>query len=183
VAFLAGYEHTPNLDAVGWLLREIMPLVWQSLPDLPCVLAGSDMPEALRRFDDTRVIALGEVAELDTVFQRVRLTVAPLRFGAGVKAKVLDSLAAGVPCVCTGVAAEGLDFRGALSALRGDTAAELAARIVSLHEDRDGLGRLSQAGQMLIWQNHSPAEVDRRLAEAIGPQHLPMGQQGRRAWA
>jgi hypothetical protein len=57
------------------------------------------MPAAVRRLAGPGVLALGQVAELAEVFDRVRLTVAPLRYGAGVKGKVLDSLAAGVPCV------------------------------------------------------------------------------------
>ena len=99
VAFIGSYTHAPNVDAAHWLVEAVMPLVWQTEPDLACLLVGSDMPEAVRRLARPGVLALGQVADLGEVFDRVRLTVAPLRYGAGVKGKVLDSFAAGVPCV------------------------------------------------------------------------------------
>ena len=82
--------------------------------------------------------ALGQVAELGERVRQVRLTVAPLRYGAGVKGKVLDSLAAGVPCIMSPVAAEGLELPDSLLALVSEDAAALAALICRLHRDADG---------------------------------------------
>ena len=70
------------------------------------------MPETLRARARDDVEAIGAVGDLADIFDRVRVTVAPLAYGAGIKGKVLDSLAAGIPCVCTPIAAEGLDSAG-----------------------------------------------------------------------
>jgi glycosyltransferase involved in cell wall biosynthesis len=100
-----------------------MPLVWRDAPQIECLLVGSDMPDAMRDLARQGVVLVGAVADLGSVFDRVRLTVAPLRFGAGVKGKVLDSLASGVPCVMSPVAAEGLALPPALQDLVGQDAA------------------------------------------------------------
>ena len=99
-----------------------MPLVRQTNPAITCLLVGADMPDPVRRLAGPGVEVVGRVGDLgEQVFDRVRLTVAPLRFGAGVKGKVLDSFAAGVPCVMSEVAAEGLVLSPVLRALVGET--------------------------------------------------------------
>jgi glycosyltransferase involved in cell wall biosynthesis len=102
VAFIGGFKHAPNVDAARWLVDEVLAIVRQTVPEMECVLVGSDMTDDLR-CDLARpgVTILGHVENLAEVFERVRLTVAPLRFGAGLKDKVLRSLAAGLPCVGT----------------------------------------------------------------------------------
>ena len=122
VAFIGSYGHAPNLDAARWLIDEIMPAVRKRKPDIECLLVGSDMPEQLRRLCKDGVVAIGYVKDLAEIFDRVRLTVAPLTYGAGIKGKVIDSLSAGLPCVCTPIAAEGLDFPEALQACIAESA-------------------------------------------------------------
>ena len=101
VAFIDGFGHAPNQDAAQWLVGEIMPLVRKRSPNIECLLVGSETPESLLRLCDNGIVAVGHVDTLVEVFDRVRLTVAPLSYGAGVKGKVIESLAAGIPCVCT----------------------------------------------------------------------------------
>jgi hypothetical protein len=108
------------------------------------------------------------VVELASVFDRVRLTVAPLAYGAGVKGKVLDSLAAGVPCVCTPAAAEGLDLPEPLAELVADTSAGLARSIAALHGD-EGLNRAcSESGLAYVAEHLSDGRVDRLMQLATG---------------
>src|SRR5258708_38641156 len=111
-----------------------MPLVWRTDPGIECLLVGSDMPTSVRSLARPGVEILGEVSDLQaSVYDRVRLTVAPLRYGAGVKGKVLDGLAAGVPCVMTAVAAEGMPPPPVLQDLVGRTAEGVAGLLCQLH--------------------------------------------------
>jgi len=176
VAFIGGYAHAPNVDAACWLVDGVMPLVRQADPTIECLLVGSDMPEVVWRLAGPGVVALGHVEDLGRVFQRVRLTVAPLRYGAGVKGKVLESLAAGVPCVMTPVAAEGLGLPASLRALVGEDAVQLAALILCLHGDAKVHRTAVEAGQALIHVNHNAAGVTAALLAAIeGRAHEPRG--------
>ena len=113
------------------------------------------------------MLVLGHVAQLGEVFNRVRLTVAPLRYGAGVKGKVLESFAAGVPCIMSPIAAEGLGLPASLRALVGEDAAALATLICRLHQDVDVHRKSARAGRALIRANHAEAVVTAALRAAI----------------
>jgi glycosyltransferase involved in cell wall biosynthesis len=168
VAFIGHYGHAPNADAASWLVDTVMPLVWQQQPAIECRLVGSAMPAAVQALAGPGVTVLGHVPQLATVLNQVRLTVAPLRFGAGVKGKVLDSFAAGVPCVMTPVAAEGLGLPPALQAMVGTDAAALAALICGYHDDAARHGAAAQAGLALMRDAHSAAAVMAALSDALG---------------
>ncbi len=169
VAFIGGYAHTPNVDAAHFLVDDIMKLVWARDGSIPCLLVGSDMPETVKRLAGPHVVVLGHVPDLGSVFDRVRLTVAPLRYGAGVKGKVLASLAAGIPCVMSPVAAEGIGLPMALQSLVGETEADMAALILKLHGDATACEAAGNAGRSFVAQHFSQAAVDARLAAVVGP--------------
>jgi len=172
VAFIGSFGHAPNLDAAHFLVGTVMPLVWDEDPTIPCLLVGSDLPASLRDAAAAapagRVEALGHVPALSVVWDRVRLSVAPVRFGAGLKGKVLDSLAAGVPCVCSPMAAEGMEFSPDLSALVADTPEGLARIILRLHGDAPDNAGLAAAGLAWVRRALSAAGIDKALAAAAG---------------
>lgn len=97
----------------------------------------------------------------------MRLTVAPLRYGAGIKGKVLSSLAAGVPCVMTGCAAEGLALPAALAGLVADAPDELARLIIRLHEDMAWHEELSRAGLDYVAERFAAPVIDAAFAHAL----------------
>ena len=173
VAFVGSYGHAPNLDAAHELLEQVMPLVWAEDATIPLLLAGSDLPSGLRAAG-TRPAAgpvevLGWVDDLDALFARVRLTASPLRYGAGLKGKVLDSLAAGLPCLCSPMAAEGMDLPEPLTPLIATTAADMAASILRLHRDEAEYIEMRDAGLAWIGEHFSPARIDAALGAALGP--------------
>jgi len=168
MAFIGSYGHAPNADAARWLIEAVMPLVWREAPEITCLLAGSGMPEGVRALARPGVEVLGEVADLAAaVFEQVRLTVAPLRYGAGVKGKVLDSLAAGIPCVMSPVAAEGLHLPAALRALVSADAAGLAALICRLHRDEAACDEAAREGLRLVREHHNEEVVAAALDVAV----------------
>ena len=168
LVFVAGFAHQPNADGLLWLLESVMPAVWAKVPAMTLTVAGADMPPGLRRAaSDARVHLLGHVADLASVYRMARVAVAPLRFGAGLKGKVLEAWAAGLPCAMTPTAAEGLDLPAGLAA---DVAAEPAAfakRILALHAREDINTRHVQAARALLSQEFSQARVTATLAAAI----------------
>ena len=110
----------------------------------------------------------GPVADVAPWFESLRLTVAPLRFGAGVKGKVVSSLAAGVPCVATPVAVEGMGLRdGDGGVLVAATPEALADRVLRAHEDPGVWADLSAGGLAHVAARFSPADWRRTLEEAL----------------
>ena len=167
LAFVGSYAHEPNLDAVHHLVRDIMPLVWARAPHIRALLVGSGMPGSVRALAGPRVVVLGQVGRLADVFELVRLTVAPLRFGAGIKGKVMDSLAAGVPCACSPVAAEGLDLPQ-IPGLVGWTVDALAHSIIDLHEDEAVNLLASRRGLDYAAEALDDAKIDALLRPVLG---------------
>lgn len=144
--FLGGFNHPPNVDAALWLVEEIMPLVWQRLPEAMLYLVGNTPPDEVQRLAGERVVVTGYVADLAPELARRRLSVAPLRYGAGVKGKINMSLSHGLPVVATPLAIEGMSLDPGRDVLVGRDAAQLAGEIVRLHGDEALWQALSDAG-------------------------------------
>jgi glycosyltransferase involved in cell wall biosynthesis len=168
LAFVGHYGYAPNEDAACWLADIVMPLVWQIDPDIRCILAGSDMTTRVRELARPGISLVAPGAELhQAVYDQVRVSVAPLRYGAGLTGKVLQSLAAGVPCVMSSVAAAGLDLNPALQGLIGRDAAELASQIVHLHANPAANAAAARAGLSFINQNFTAERVTAGLRAAL----------------
>jgi glycosyltransferase involved in cell wall biosynthesis len=172
IAFIGSFAHAPNVDAARWLVDGIMPLVWREAPDLRCLIAGSDMSEDLhQQLARPRVKVLGRVERLADVFEQVRLTIAPLRFGAGLKDKVLRSMAAGLPCIGTPDAFDGMQgLPEAISNFcRRDTASGLAAAIVRMHRDEAANTGCSHAGLNYMDAFYNKARIEALIREIAQP--------------
>ncbi|MBF0891381.1 glycosyltransferase [Gluconobacter sp. LMG 1744] len=157
--FVGHYAHQPNLDAAFWLIEEIMPLVHKRRPDIICYLVGSHMPERLRNTTSPGIEILGYVQDLNEVFSRVRIGVAPLRFGAGIKGKVLEMLGWGLPVVMTPVAAEGIPLPVELKEVVVEKDADsIANMIISMHDDRD-IDSISRIGVSFIREKYCISSI------------------------
>ncbi len=167
VLFVGNFAHLPNVDAAQWLVEEILPLVRQEVPDLTLHLAGSNVSEQITALASDHVVVHGWVPTLGDLYRRLRLSVAPLRFGAGMKGKVGESLSFGVPIVTTSIGAEGLGPIDRQGALVADDAAELARLIVDAYGDSDLWAMLSSSGRALMAQRFSPEAVRSQLAPIL----------------
>jgi len=166
--FVGGFEHTPNTDAVLTLVREVMPLVWREEPGARLTIVGADPPEEVQGLASPRVEVGGWVQDLEPILNRARALLAPLTYGAGLKGKVTQALAEGLPVVTTPVGAEGLDAIDGEQLLIGQTPAELAERAVQILRDDELWTRLSAAGQQLAAERCSPGVMADRLRELVG---------------
>ena len=110
ILFVAGFAHPPNVDAAIWFVREILPLIRAHRPDARLTLVGSNPTVKVQQLVGEGVKVTGFVsdAELATYYASARVAVVPLRFGAGVKLKVVEALREGVPLVTTPVGVQGL---------------------------------------------------------------------------
>jgi GT2 family glycosyltransferase len=168
IAFIGGFRHPPNVDAVLWFAKVIWPLVRARLPEAEFLIYGSKMPEevhALSRIPGIR--PKGFVESLASVFDAVRLTVAPLRYGAGLKGKVGESIAHGVPCIGTDIAYEG--FGDALSAACSAATPEaIAEKVIHLATDDLAWQEVSRLGLDYAQAELSMDAVVARLRVVLG---------------
>ena len=146
--FVGGFWHSPNEDAVSWFVRDVWPLILKQRPDMIFRVAGSNPSEqilALRGHPGIEV--LGYVPSLTYLFDCSRMSVAPLRYGAGVKGKVGQSMACGLPVVATTIAAEGMSLEHGKHLLVADAPDEFAAAVLRLATDDDLWRRLQANGR------------------------------------
>lgn len=161
--FVGGFEHPPNTDAALTLIGDVMPHVWRTCPDVRVKIVGADAPDAVTALASRRVEVTGWVADLDPLLDAARVMVAPLTYGAGLKGKVTQALAYGLPVVTTPVGAEGLDAVDGEHMLIAEVPQELAEQVVRLLHDDELWRRLSASGQQLIAERCSPEVMRERL--------------------
>lgn len=167
ICFVGGFQHPPNIDAVNFFVKEVLPLVNRELPEVVFKIIGSKPPMELEALRSDNVEILGFVQDLEPMWSGIRLSVAPLRFGAGVKGKVCMSLSYGVPVVCTPVAAEGMGLQDGKEVLIGSTARELAGQIVRAYTDPKVWNSLSVAGMKLVDEEFSTATNRKRIVQYL----------------
>ena len=169
LGFIGGYKHLPNIDAINYFLAEIWPLIRAELPGARFYMMGADMPDDLKKRTDPGLVVVGQVEDLRSAFDSLRLTVAPLRFGAGAKGKVVSSLTHGLPCVATSIAAEGMGLDGGV--LVADTPEQFAKEVVRVCKDDDLWRSLSEKGLALMNRRYSLAAgsvLVKQLLESVG---------------
>ncbi len=169
VLFVAGFGHPPNVDAAKWLVENIMPIVWETNPKVKVSLVGSNPTGVVKALASDLVEVTGYVsdAELLRRYASARVAVVPLRFGAGVKSKVTESLQQGVPLVTTTVGAQGLPGIERCT-LISDSPEEIAKAIVSLMANDERWTELSRAGAQYAESNFSAATMRDSLLGALG---------------
>ena len=165
--FIGSFLHPPNIDAVFYFVREVFPLILQRMPDLRFHIAGSDMPHSVRALKSKSVNPLGYLRDVTPWFQRARVFVAPLRHGAGMKGKVGQSLAFGLPVVTTSVGAEGMGLVHEVHAMIAEDAADFAEAVIRLCSDDNLWQRLSCGGQDLMDRHFSKEAVGCALTAVL----------------
>lgn len=149
ILFVGSFGHHPNQDAMQFFLDSIVPLLEQPLRDEKIWIVGANPPAWLKARETENVCITGHLAVLVPLFQQARLSIAPLRYGAGVKGKVSESMSYGVPVVGTAIAAEGLQVVNGQDMLIADEPEAFAAAIFKLYSDEILWNQLSKNGLAL----------------------------------
>jgi glycosyltransferase involved in cell wall biosynthesis len=165
--FLGGFAHLPNGDGIKWFVREVWPLLQARGFPHRLIIAGSEVPDDVAALASDQIEVRGYVEDLATLYSACRISIAPLRYGAGVKGKVVASLSFGVPVVATSVAAEGTGLHHGETVLIADTPTEMADAIVRLYEEADLWQRLSYDGYRFCVDRFSLAAGARKLLPLV----------------
>ncbi|MDD5328815.1 MAG: glycosyltransferase [Sulfuricella sp.] len=163
ILFIGGFMHKPNVDAVLFFGREIWPLLRRELPDLEFFVIGSDPPPEVRSLDGNGIHIVGYTEKLAPYFDRCRLSVVPLRYGAGIKGKIGTSLSFGVPSVATSLAVEGMGLEDGENVLLADGAEPFADAVARLYLDETLWNRLSAGGLEFVSRHYSLEAGQQRL--------------------
>jgi glycosyltransferase involved in cell wall biosynthesis len=177
IAFVGGFSHRPNVDAVEYFLSAVWPRLHARHPDIPFFVVGSSLPDQLASRRDPGVRFVGHVEHIDHFLDGVKLTVAPLRFGAGAKGKVVLSLGRGVPCVASEIAAEGMGLQDGREIAVARSPEDYIEQICSLYDDKAAWTQRSSAGlnrARSVFALDNGIRLTRDILQSIGvPVPLP----------
>jgi GT2 family glycosyltransferase len=163
IVFIGGFEHEPNIDAVLFFATEVLPRVAGRMPGAVFHVIGPEPPPAIRRLASPQIRIHGHVADVRPIFDRARVSVAPLRYGAGVKGKVNQSMALGVPTIVTSIAAEGMHLVNKENTMIADGPESFAEALYETWSSPELWQRISKSGRENIRQHFSVNAADRRI--------------------
>ncbi|MBV9149564.1 MAG: glycosyltransferase, partial [Candidatus Eremiobacteraeota bacterium] len=166
--FVGNFVHSPNVDAAIYLAKEVFPMIAERVPGARLTLVGNEPPPSVRALRSELVDVSGYVEDLEPFMQRARVFIAPIRFGAGIKGKIVQSMAYGVPVVTTPIGAEGIGLTHGVDAMIAESAAALADFGVSLHEDETQWQKFSTAAGERI-AAFAPAAISAKLKTLLQP--------------
>ena len=156
--FVGGFAHPPNADAVLWFAEEIFPLIRRALPEANFYIVGSKVTEEIQALEKpgNGIVVKGFVTEeeLAELYSTCRMVVVPLRYGAGVKGKVVEAIYNGAPIVTTSTGAEGIPSGETVLEIE-DEAAAFAAKTISLYQDPERLAQMCRRTQEYIREYYS----------------------------
>jgi GT2 family glycosyltransferase/2-polyprenyl-3-methyl-5-hydroxy-6-metoxy-1,4-benzoquinol methylase/glycosyltransferase involved in cell wall biosynthesis len=135
IVFVGGYNHTPNVDAVKFFVQDVMPLLRQKLIGVRFYVIGSKPPADIQSLASDDIIIAGFVEDLMPLLNKMRVSVAPLRYGAGIKGKIGTAMAVGLPVVATSLATEGMSLTDGENILVADSAQSIANAIEKIYQD------------------------------------------------
>ncbi len=170
--FIGGFQHKPNIDAVLFFVREIYPLVSEHLRDAKFYIIGDKAPPEVAALATERIVVAGLQRDVRPFFDSVKLSVAPLRFGAGVKGKINHSMAFGVPVIATSLAIEGMELQDREDILVADEPEEFARALIELYESEELWTRLSENGILKTRTLYSTDAARKRLESLFSDDHL-----------
>lgn len=153
--FVGGYRHAPNVDAVLWFAEKIFPAIYEKLK-VPFYVVGADAPDEVKNIKVPGVEILGGISdqELEEMYRRVKLAVVPLRYGAGVKGKIIEAMYQRIPVVTTKIGAEGIpDEQNAL--ITADDEKDFVKTVCEVYRDHQELKRISEIYKKLITKYYS----------------------------
>ncbi len=165
--FIGGFLHTPNEDAMLWFIERIFPKIEQAIKGITCTIVGSHPTDVVRSFASSSVNVTGYIEDVTPFFENSRVFVSPLRYGAGVKGKIGQSLSFGLPVVTTSIGAEGMGLKDGKTMLLAEDEDKFVQKVIQLYHDRQLWQKLSANGMELIKERFSPQVIEKSLANLM----------------
>ena len=167
IAFLGGFNHLPNREAVKYFVQSVMPFLRIESPGIMFHVYGSKVTADIEELASDDVIIEGYVESLNIVFDTCRVFVAPLLSGAGIKGKVLESIAHGIPCVLSSVAAEATGLIDRHSVLIADEPQQWSRCIAELYTNKILWKNLADRSHELVDTLYSRSEGLSKMQDVL----------------
>jgi GT2 family glycosyltransferase len=175
LAFLGGFQHPPNIEAVTWFVEHVLPGLKAVAPEIRLRIYGSNIPQTLvdLALAHPQLLIEGWVADVASVYTSCRVFIAPLQSGAGIKGKVIGALAHGLPCVLSTLAAEGIPIGDRVQAAIADKPEAWIERILEIYNSESAWSAMSKKALTFANKNYGfeKAVLDMQAALAVAGIH------------
>ena len=167
IIFAGNMNYPPNIEAVTFLVKKIMPLVWQKIPDAKVVIAGAEPAAAVQKLANPKVEVTGWVNNIQEYFLASQMLVAPMLTSIGLQNKLLEAMALGIPCVTSGLANNALQATPGKQILVANDAETFAVHIVNLLENKELEDTISNEAYRFVLENYSWKKVAHSLNKLL----------------
>jgi len=177
--FTGNMDYAPNVDAVVYFVREVLPIIHKSYPATRFIIAGQRPVEKVLELASDKVSVTGFIDDLSAVYDSASVVVAPLRFGAGTQNKVLEAMAMGVPVVCSNIGFKGLGIESGEGAIMQTEKQAFANSVIELLSSEGKRRQVGEKGQEVIKNNFDWDAIAARLEDyfkelaAVGNHQVP----------
>ena len=165
--FIGHYLHSPNEDAMIYFVSEILPMIHRYIGEVPLYMLGSSITAKISALTSNSIHAVGYVEDPVPWFNKSKVFVAPLRYGAGMKGKIGQSLGLGLPIVTTSIGSEGMKLRTEQHVLIADNPDSFAANVSRLYTNKDLWQKLSVNGRSHVDKHFSKYAVGQSIDQLI----------------
>ncbi len=163
VVFTGNMGYPPNVDAAGYLINEIMPIVWKKIPTAKVLLAGASPSRKVTNLQSNLVVVSGWLDDIRDAYSSARVFIAPMRIGTGLQNKLLEAMSMKIPSITTPLANDALQAKDGYEILIGKDAEELSKSIIKLIEDKKTYDQLAINGYNFVHNNHSWEKATEKL--------------------
>ncbi len=163
LVFVGHYKHYPNTDAIVYFVNKIFPKIVEKKSNIKLYVVGSGLTKAVESLKSDNIIVTGEVEDIRKFLKRPNIFVAPVRLGGGIKGKVLEAMAMGVPVVASKEAVRGIDCFAEKYALVSDDTEVFANNVVKLLQNNDLYASLSGYGRKIVEENYNWKTIAEKL--------------------
>lgn len=166
--FVGGFGHKPNIDAVLWFTNKVLPNVLKENPEIKFYIVGSNPPDEIKLLASNNIIVTGFITdkELEDLYEQCKIVVVPLRYGAGVKGKVIEAMYYQLPIVTTSVGAEGIEGSEHILCVV-DEEEQFATNIVQLYENTKVLDNMGQQSLKYVNEHFTAKSVEKIISQDI----------------
>jgi glycosyltransferase involved in cell wall biosynthesis len=166
LCLIGNMRTAPNTDAAAWFSRKILPLIKKEIPDIELYIVGSEPSPRVRELSKIpNIFITGKVDDISQYVHDAAVSVAPMRVGAGMQFKILESMALGTPVVATSIGMGGIECAPDEELLIGDTPADFARQVIKLIKNPRLRAEISKNAHQFILKNYTWEKVLLKLDE------------------
>ena len=165
IVFVGSLDWFPNVDGICWFCKKVFPFIKAKVPEAKLYIVGRNPPIRVKKLENKNVVILGFVKDIREWLAKSNVSIVPLRIGSGIRIKILEALAMGIPVVSTSIGCEGIEVINGKEILIANEEKAFAKDILSLLQDENYAKRLRENGLKLVRDRYSWDEIAKKFEE------------------